>query len=895
LSVNKTEAIKIFLTAFTQPDLASMYNHDMEVQVNVAQDNGERVEGEYEGAKWLGYSDGINTWKSFRIPRNASTVPEYTDHPLTFDCKHIEGIGMTGWDWVKRCSRWVAFDFDAITGHSEAHQNKLTADELKKVRDAASNLPWVTTRYSTSGNGLHLYVMLDNVHTENHTEHAALARAILAKMSSLTGYDFSSKVDIAGGNMWVYHRKMKGTRGLELIKQGDVLTDVPPNWKDHIKVVKGVSKKLSAPTDIESLGDVASKFDVLSGQRNRVKLDTDHLKHIKYLNDNSLFHWWDADRHMLVTHTASLKRMHTELGLKGLFETETKASSTHNCFLYPMRKGAWSVRRFSPGCKEHPSWTQDGQGWTYCYFNQDPNLATASTANGGKEDPTGGYHFDTGEAAMNAANSLGASVKLNPKYAFRPTVVKPHKDGNRLVIEIPVESNDNAAEMTDWLKKGNKWIQIFSAARVSNFDSDTENYDDLVRHLITEGDEDSGWVINSDGHWHDEPLMHIKPALVSMNVKRNEVESIIGASVLKPWTLVSKPFQPEYPGDRLWNRRSPQLRFVPSMNDVLSYPTWSMILNHVGGALTSSIEKNEWCKRNNIKTGGEYLKLWIASMIQYPNKPLPYLFIYSEKQETGKSSLHEAISMLFNPGFERIDHALKNTSTFNAELEGAILGVTEETDLNSNKKAYDRIKDWVTSLKISIHRKGSTPYMIENTLHMIQTANHRNYCPIFDGDTRITMIHIPEKPGKEIPKDVLFAMLEKEAADFLGSIIKLEIPEASGRLRIPVIETQDKIIAAAQQRNALEEYISENCHHHPGEKIPLAEFYDKFFSALDPGDRPNWSTKNSVSKAMPDWVTRGRWPGSSQHCYGNISFKKPLENPPKPLLVCVDGFLRPTA
>jgi hypothetical protein len=89
--------------------------------------------------------------------------------------------------------------------------------------------------------------------------------------------------------------------------------------------------------------------------------------------------------------------------------------------------------------------------------------------------------------------------------------------------------------------------------------------------------------------------------------------------------------------------------------------------------------------------------------------------------------------------------------------------------------------------------------------------------------------------------------------------------------------------------------FSENCHHHPGEKIPLAEFYDKFFSALDPGDRPNWSTKNSVSKAMPDWVTRGRWPGSSQHCYGNISFKKPLENPPKPLLVCVDGFLRPTA
>ncbi len=49
--LKRTEAIKNFLTAATHPDLADLYYDGMEVQVNVAQDAGERVEGEYLGKK----------------------------------------------------------------------------------------------------------------------------------------------------------------------------------------------------------------------------------------------------------------------------------------------------------------------------------------------------------------------------------------------------------------------------------------------------------------------------------------------------------------------------------------------------------------------------------------------------------------------------------------------------------------------------------------------------------------------------------------------------------------------------------------------------------------------------------------------------------------------------
>jgi hypothetical protein len=62
-------------------------------------------------------------------------------------------------------------------------------------------------------------------------------------MSSITGFDFQSKVDVCGGNMWVWHRKMVGTDGLSLIKEGTELCDIPINWQYHLRVVKKQSHK----------------------------------------------------------------------------------------------------------------------------------------------------------------------------------------------------------------------------------------------------------------------------------------------------------------------------------------------------------------------------------------------------------------------------------------------------------------------------------------------------------------------------------------------------------------------------------------------------------------------------------------------------------------------------
>jgi hypothetical protein len=376
----KTDAIGNFLADCANPELASLYSPDMECQVNVAQDGGDRIEGDFKGKKWHGWSDGKITWKSFRIPWKANTDPEYTDSDIKFSLlQHAEAIGMTGWDWRNRCSKWVAFDFDAISGHGETGSRNLTAKQLDEVKEVAFGIDWITIRKSTSGSGIHLYVFLDNVPTRNHNEHAALARAILGTMSALTGFNFQSKVDVCGGNMWVWHRKNKGTDGFDLIKQGTVLKELPCNWRDHIKVVKGTRRR-TLPQFVPS--EESDSFDELAGACIKVDLDEEHRALINYLQEKDCLWWWEADHHMLVTHTIHLKQAAHDLDLRGFFDTIStgkEIGQDHNCFLFPMRRGAWGVRRYTKGVQEHQSWVQDGAGWTKCFFNKEVDLPTACT------------------------------------------------------------------------------------------------------------------------------------------------------------------------------------------------------------------------------------------------------------------------------------------------------------------------------------------------------------------------------------------------------------------------------------------------------------------------------------------------------------------------------------
>jgi len=861
----KTEAIKQFLSQ--QPyEMGKLYSPDMEVQVNVARDEGEIIQGEYEGLRWQGFTDGLQTWKHFRIPWDANRNPNYIDREIKFDIsKHAEAIGMTGWDWRCKRSRWVGFDFDSIVGHKVG----LTGDELQEIKTKLAELPIINLFTSTSGTGLHIYVFIASKETiATHTEHAAVARAILSKISALTGLNLESKVDTLGGNMWVWHRNAKPNESYKCIKTADPISIIPANWRNYIKIV---SRKV-----IVQKGKPTQSVDSIVASNRVVELNHEHIKLLRWFEDSPALWWFDDKKQMLVCHTYDLKLAFQELNLKGVYDTISTGKdrgNDQNCFCFPLYNGGWAVRRHSKGTTESSNWFNDSSGWTTCFYNTLPSFRTACRTSKGVEGEQD-FSFSNLNDGLLALDKVGIRVDIPEHFKIRPCIIRELRDGR---LKISFDATEHDEYITGWSLKKKKWERFYSLNR-EGMPPDTDIPDELIRHVIL-NHIDWGWYLYTTNKWIQENRSNVKSALLAQGYKPASVEHILGVAVLNNWSLVNKPFQAEYPGNREWNKNSAQLRFEPERG---KHPTWDNVFKHCGESLNETLRDLTWAKDNGIINGLLYLQAWCAACIQYPNEATPYLFFFGG-QNTGKSIFHEALSLLFTKGYIRADNALTNTNGFNGELAAGIFCIVEETNLSKRGHAPDRIKDWVTGRTLSIHIKGKTPYDIINSTHWIQCANNPDYCPILPGDTRITIIQV-DALETEIPKYELLQKLEYEAPAFLYTLINFELPQRVGRLTIPVIETELKQEHMIYNKSPLDTFIAETIHTAEGHKIEFKIFYDKFMLWLPAEERNNWS-KIRVSKEIP--IVKGHYGSGATLYLANVSWEK--DNHPLPRLKRIKG------
>jgi hypothetical protein len=762
----------------------------LELQANVAAGNGEPV-----AEKRNTYTDGVSQWWNIRVPHNANSEPEWQDYVLTwpFD-KHVEAIGSTGWDWKARRSKWVGFDFDSITGHATGVG--ISSNELESIRQRASALPWVEVRKSTGGSGLHLYVHLD-VATANHTEHAALARAVLGLMATEAGFDFAAAVDCCGGNMWVWHRKATAANeGLRLLKAATETLAEPTGWREHLDVVTRKRSKVK----LEEPG-----AEELATAHKAIPLDAKHRQIMQALAESGHSAVWVPDFHLLQTHTLAFRQVLEEkresLGLHGLFVTATRASSAMNCFAFPLEDGAWKVIRFSEGAKEADTWEQDGRSWTWCYFNRKPSFAAACKALGGSEMPDHGFEFSRGEAARKAAELLGEKFDLPSAFADR--IAYLHLKNGRLLLQVEKKATDEA--MPSWSGSAKRrWSKLLGTV-----EEDEVDVDGLIRVLVSPAQENAGIFIRADaGTWDQHPATFVRAFLSSKGIA--DPEKIIGGETGRRWLRVCMPFQPEYPGNRQWNMKAARLLVTPSAQRDVKHPTWDMILAHNGQSLTPALRELEWARQANILTGGDYLRTLFACIIRHPYDPTPYIFEWGP-ENSGKSILWEAFTLLIS-GIIKADRILSSQNEFNGELEGAVVCVVEERDISKTPGALSRIKDYVTSPMLSIRRMRTDAYLVPNTTHWFQFSQltrGESACPIFPGDTRITSIYVP-KLEKEIAKPELLIMLKEEASQFMRTLLDMPLPPMIGRLRIPVVETEDKK-RFMEESTPISRFLREKC------------------------------------------------------------------------------------
>lgn len=759
--ITRSEAIPRFLQR-QDSIFADKYRHGFEVQV-LTYDNNE--------VNCLEKGRPYNTCDKDGFTYIGNKIQSY---PLDL---FADLIGFSGWNPLESKSYGVGFDFDAVAGHATTGTRN-----LKEVQAAVSKLPYVEIVRSKSGTGLHLWVWLaEPIETKSRTQHKAVARSILSKMSLDSGYHLDGSVDVFGGNMWIWSKDANDeNQGHCLIKKGALLEDVP-DWRPHLDVVKGKRKRVA-------ICDGEPDFDYP-----RERLDTEHRRVIDDLYKTGFHTSWNEDHGCLVTHAHALGQIES----KGIYETDSPGNSPTdpNAFIFPAPNGAWRVYRFGTGCSEAKTWDTSGE-WTHCDFNSTPTLEVMAKVCGATKLPSTtmeGIIFSDIESATYALKAYGVAVDF-PSFAQGRDIALKIVKGKTILDFQRIDLDDaHEARSKGWSKQRGTWaqsIKIESEPAKPDYAAMSRS---RVRYVSKDGKGENSYVMTDRGCWESRPEGKVRDQLAYWGIRGGLQQDLLGWCSEHPYRLESIPFAPEYPGERIWNRDSAQLKFPPADRPGPT-PHWDKVLSHLGAGLDSAVADNDLCQTLGIETGQQYLERWIANAIREPHRRLPILALFSPEQDTGKSTLHEALDTLLTAkGVEQADKALSNDRGFNIELKGVPFCVIEETNLAKYQDAYNRLKAWNTNLTLSYEEKRESVFKFRNYMHFLICVNHRHYIPIEPGDTRFVLWRVARiKPGDMIPKPILMDHLVKEGPFFLHRLFQLDIENIVDRHTLPVLSTLEK-------------------------------------------------------------------------------------------------------
>ena len=150
------------------------------------------------------------------------------------------------------------------------------------------------------------------------------------------------------------------------------------------------------------------------------------------------------------------------------------------------------------------------------------------------------------------------------------------------------------------------------------------------------------------------------------------------------------------------------------------------------------------------------------------------------------------------------------------------------------------------------------------------------------------MINVRQTPNNDIPRQKLQELLKKEAPDMLGRLLRLELPEHQGRLRIPIITTDDKHAAQDVRGNEMDSFIRLQYRHEGGSKILWKDFCSDFNHQLMDVD---WSERK-----IRDSINLEKHPIAQSHEDGhmyicNLTLKTEEYSTNDHYYIAVNGFI----
>jgi len=633
------------------------------------------------------------------------------------------------------------------------------------------------------------------------------------------GFDLSDKVDCYGAIGWIWSTRAIGNKGFEMLKQAtrDLKADEIDDW------TKIPAKRMRHRPRIVAYDEDGGEItgNNILGLENEVILDKDHKRILKALEAKEFNFNYVAEHNLFHTHTTALAQVHKELSLKGPYITATSGSTLCNCFIRAMAGGGFGVFRFGQGTLEHQLWDHSGKT-TRCTYNQAmPPHKVIPKMGGEWISENKCYEFEHHQDLTKCVDLLG---NKRPLKLIDDRYYQLHINGRGMVIRCKCEAEETPADCEGWERVKGYYKKILSRLEEVNEDSILHEVDQLVRYIKRKRHPVSYAKHDPDG-WSYAVSSEAKRFLVYKVGARN-AELYMGTANANPWQQVCDPFMPEDLEGRRWNADSARLA-AQCANKPGPHPSWDMILKHTGQSLDEPLLNNAEMQKYGICTGQDYLRAWIACLIRYPKSPLPYLFFVGP-ENSGKSSVHEALRKCIEEGVVHGGTAMTSASGFNGEFSGKVLATIDETDLSKAEGLSSKIKFWTNATHIPIHIKGQQPFDAENTMHFMQSGNSVEVCVIPYGDTRMMVFWVPPFPGIEVPKEVLMERCLEELPNFLYTLGTLQLPPLTERTRLPVISTEIKTEIMQSGEPTSIEFIKVTYHDVPGYTVKVSEAYDAY-------------------------------------------------------------------
>jgi hypothetical protein len=131
--------------------------------------------GPYIGTQLLWDDTVPDEKRKLRIPHDGDGKrgePDYSDSSYFPSLDKLIAVGVNGWDWPDRRSRYVTFDLDSLLNHVKG----LTPEKIAEIIVKLQAVPWVEIIRSKGGHGYHIRIYFSEPfpYAFTHTEHARM-------------------------------------------------------------------------------------------------------------------------------------------------------------------------------------------------------------------------------------------------------------------------------------------------------------------------------------------------------------------------------------------------------------------------------------------------------------------------------------------------------------------------------------------------------------------------------------------------------------------------------------------------------------------------------------------------------------------------------------------------